>query len=143
MEIKKLIKKAALYTLPSIGAVLAAQFYLLHEIPQHLKTAEEYLESIGVDPEIASELSDKDIKVIERDLPGYAMMFLKFPYEAKEILDNMSNPNWAAADRRPAFHNECHVIIPSEDFNAKTVIAELSRIDQASISTALLSGLGL
>jgi hypothetical protein len=139
MNIKRLAKKAIVYALSAVGALTALQLYLLNEIPKNLETAEEYLEAMGLDPNIVNDLSDRKIKIIERDTGDYILMLSKFPFEANEIFNSMANPYWAAADRRPMFHDECHVIIPAGEFKAKTIISSLARIEEAKINTVNVS----
>lgn len=108
-------------------AAFAIQGALLLGLPHLLPTAEDFLISEGLDPAIAATLSDKPIRVLERNVPGTLLMLANFPYNAGTVIKTMDDPYAAFSHSHPSLSNECYVVIPTP--NAEDVISHVTGRD--------------
>jgi hypothetical protein len=101
-------------------------------------TAEEYLESHDIDPSIAAELSDVEVRVRERDALGYTHSLLELPtFLAIGLKTNMLDTDYQAYATRgiPLFGysgyellNQCHTTMPGKDTTVEGWISAMTGI---------------
>lgn len=102
-------------------------------------TAQEYLEKQGLDPAIASELADKEIRVRERNLAGQLHSLNSFPTIAGVIFNGMLLSQKYQAWANPSLYmGQCHVMAPPQS-SAREVIATFTNIPESKIENTGIS----
>ena len=125
------------------GAIAASQ--LLAPMTGLLfPTAEDYLKQRGVDPEIVSELSDREIRVRSRNFPGIAHAMFESPFTAFSLYakwNTLATPYNAYATRGVQIgglslydtFNQCQVMMPGEGISAKKFMSVTTGIPEDMI----------
>ena len=125
------------------GAVVTSQ--LLAPMTGRLfPTAEDYLKQRGIDPEIISELSDREIRVRSRNFSGITHAVFETPFTVPSLYTRrkiLAAPYNAYATRGIRIDNlslynifnRCMVMMPSEDISAKKFISIATGIPEDMI----------
>lgn len=127
--------KAQKYVIPVLLAHQLIQTPTVMLFPK----AEDYLKDKGVDSAVAQELSDRTIRVRERDFLGRLHSYNDFPtvigmmFGAGVLLEPAQA--YAHPDLATRLLNQCPVTMPAQDVSARHVIAALGSLNNLEAAT--------
>jgi hypothetical protein len=122
--------KAQKYIIPVLLAHQLIQTPTVYLFPK----AEDYLKDKGVDSAVAKELSDRDIRVRERNFAGTLHSFNDLPTLIGMASQALALSEPAQAYARPDFATrilgQCPVTMPAQDLTARHALAALGNLNE-------------